>query len=694
MFLRSVLRLASVDALSQWPCARWVSTSASPGLIGIAGLHAPQDFEKLARDAIKRCGALAREAGAGPAGPATVGLVDEISDGLCRVADAAEFVASAHRDADWRATAGRAALMMGDCIRELNADEGLNSALSAVVDKLEDRACAADQRGRDLGDLGEFSDEAILVARRMLWDFNRAGAHLGPGARKRIERLRGLEQEACMEFSQAVRGPGGSRSVGLGPREVMGLAPAWRQRARSVGGAWELKVDFWNMPGLLAGVGAEALRRRIYMACMTALPGNLHILDNLVQVRREIAETLGEESYARVALRNTLAESPNAVIEFLTQTSVTAKQMADEELKGLKRIKGGDIFAWDVWHYMQKAEVAILPGPDPPVFHLKGIIRGLKSILKEVFGVVLSKEPLADGEAWDGGLMKLVAREESGEEIGCLYLDLFDRPYKYAGAAHFTVRCGRRLADGSYQTPVVVLVSRFPRNKKRLRYWELKTLLHEFGHALNSLLCRTEYQHLFGTRAPMDMVEIQSQFMEHFISVPEILEMLGAEDCQGNPPTREALRHVIAVERLWRGFRIQEQVLQALVDQALFGPTPPARGKTSQVMEELTMQHGSLPFVTGTHQQVWCTHLTTYGASMYSYLYAANLAAQIWQRHFASDPFCAQAGRHIRTALMEPGGAKEPYDLVVGVLDSSALESVHEGWMPNPDFNWCENALI
>lgn len=35
--------------------------------------------------------------------------------------------------------------------------------------------------------------------------------------------------------------------------------------------------------------------------------------------------------------------------------------------------------------------------------------------------------------------------------LGTVYLDLYKRPHKFPSAAHFTLRCGRRLADGSYQ---------------------------------------------------------------------------------------------------------------------------------------------------------------------------------------------------------------------------------------------------
>ncbi len=64
------------------------------------------------------------------------------------------------------------------------------------------------------------------------------------------------------------------------------------------------------------------------------------------------------------------------------------------------------------------------------------------------------------------------------------------------GAAHFTLRCGKKLQSGGFQEPVVALVCSFPNANLGLR--ELEVLFHEFGHALNSLLSRTEFQHAAG----------------------------------------------------------------------------------------------------------------------------------------------------------------------------------------------------
>lgn len=57
------------------------------------------------------------------------------------------------------------------------------------------------------------------------------------------------------------------------------------------------------------------------------------------------------------------------------------------------------------------------------------------------------------------------------------------------------------------QTPVVALVANMTQGGG-FSQPELETLMHEFGHALNSLLSRTHYQHLSGE--PIDEFPLPS----------------------------------------------------------------------------------------------------------------------------------------------------------------------------------------
>lgn len=152
-------------------------------------------------------------------------------------------------------------------------------------------------------------------------------------------------------------------------------------------------------------------------------------------------------------------------------------------------------------------------------------MNGLRFVCAKVFGIVMRAEEVSPEEEWTAGgqsgdLLKCSFTGPQGEPLGFIYFDLYARKNKFSGAAHFTIRCGctntyapgsgSGSGSGEQQLPVVALVMNFPRGAL-LSMQALETFYHESGHALHSLLSRTKFQHLSGTRGSTDFAEVSER---------------------------------------------------------------------------------------------------------------------------------------------------------------------------------------
>jgi len=518
------------------------------------------------------------------------------------------------------------------------------------------------------------------VAQLLQFDFERGGVHLEDAARDRVMTLQEEIGQLCFQFvdsSSSTRPP----TLQL-PSAVARTLPADLQKRIKWGGQGE------------AGVATLIITKEVYHRVMNYI--------SVDAVARELLDNIGTG----------LQDKARAEVRVLADI----KQELEGGWGGVgDGGTGARIESWDKLFYTGEARrrAAALSAAHAAHAHadvreylpLTKVLSGIGEVLERVFGVTVSQVPMTSDESWAPHLSKLLlhmhasscfdgggvdAKHTGGVGshgrvfLGTVYLDLRARAGKVGGAAHYTVQCGRLMPDGVYRAPVVALCCNLnsdPRAKEPLlTHYELETLLHEFGHVLHSVLGRTKYQHLSGTRAVADVVEVPSTLMEYFAYDPSVLKLLSGHYVTKDVIPDEVLAALKAQRQSFAALDMLQQVIYGVVDLELHSAHSahsthsPAHsndaedGWSYEIAMSAAASRSPIPPAQDTYWYADLSHLASYGANYYSYLWSRAVSALIWRAHFAAQPLRSKAGLPFVTGFLSRGGSRSGYEMVVEVL--------------------------
>ena len=292
-------------------------------------------------------------------------------------------------------------------------------------------------------------------------------------------------------------------------------------------------------------------------------------------------------------------------------------------------------------------------------------------LFNSLFGVTLKHEEPKYGELWSYDVYKVAVVHEQEGLLGHIYCDMFERQGKPHQDCHFTIKGGRLQDDGTYQDPLVVLMLNLPpprgRTPSLLTPSMVENLFHEFGHAMHSMLGRTRFQHVTGTRCPTDFAEVPSVLMEYFATDPRVVATFARHWQTGEALPEEKIKNLCLTKGMFGASEMQLQVFYSILDQVFHGQHPLPKSSVD-ILGEIQNKYYSLPYVPGTAWHLRFSHFVGYGAKYYSYLMSRAVASRIWHQCFKADPFNRKMGDRYARKMLAFGGEKHPSVLVEDIL--------------------------
>ena len=706
------------DSAAFWDTFRRSSQQLRPaGIIGNRYLTHPEGFDDFVTVTLQRCNDVLQTVSAAET-PADfkrmVKDLDKLSDLLCRVIDLADFIRGTHPDRSFQRMAVKAYHTVFQYMNQLNTTPVLYDQL---------------KKASEMPDVyASWSGEERIVARILMDDFARFGIGLDDKTRARLVHLSG---EIAEVGSQFVEGMAPERlTLKFDSKTMTGLDPTLAQ-ALTKWGETRISTVHAESQAVLRFVHDPEVRRETYSAVRTANRPSIARLETMLKLRAELAQLSGYETFAHMTLENKMARTPEAVSHFLQALYQDSRPAVLADLDELMELKRGDahqnnfpdsINAWDKFYYTQKL-LATIQGRSSPrapdslsaYFSVGTVLQGISRLFDRLYGVRFVPKETQPGEVWDDGVRRLDVVSDTEGHIAVLYCDLYSRPGKTPNPAHFTLRCSREIlpseieelshmhhrfaspleaaTDGMpvaynaerksyFQLPAIALICDFSKahhpRPTLLNIHDVRTLFHEMGHALHSILGRTALQNVAGTRCATDIAELPSVLMEHFAFCPHVLSLYARHWETDAPVPMGALEHRLQIDNRSQHAELESQILLCMLDQVYHSSLPLAPDFSStKLYHAVHNTHASVPEPAGTAWQGFFGHLFGYGATYYSYLFDRALAAKIWtdvfQHNGAQGSLDRANGERYKNEVLRWGGGRDGWQCLAGVLGEPML---------------------
>lgn len=502
------------------------------------------------------------------------------------------------------------------------------------------------------------------LRKHLLEAFEDSGVSLAPEKRDRFKEISERLTELGQEFAKNIRE--NESRLTFTADECRGMPQAWLDRMpRDEEGNYVVGFDYPDYVPFLMNAQDEQARKRYWIAnTLRGTDRNLEVMDEIVALRKEIADLYEAPSYAHYVTKRRMVENPETVMQFLddVRNVVTEAELRDiGELAEIKAemtgvpVEQAAIERWDVSYYRERIRerrFAIDQEELRKYFPTAPTVRWMLDISERLYGVKFEQRQVP---IWQEDVLYLdVLEAETEEFIGGIYLDLYPRDGKYKHAAAWPVR---GVSHRTGRKPISVLVTNF--NRDGLTHDELETLLHEFGHVLHGVLSNTHYSAHAGTSVQRDFVEAPSQMYEEWASRMESLSLLRNHcDC---PPVDESLvERLNHAKRYGAGLDYGRQLLYASYDMALASENP---GRSLDVWAQM---EGATPmgYVDGTQFPGTFEHIASgYAAGYYGYMWAKVIALDLVTA-FGADLMNGATGRRFREVILSRGSEEPASDLV------------------------------
>lgn len=533
----------------------------------------------------------------------------------------------------------------------------------------------------------ELTPEEATLLQKVYDGFVRSGALLNEEGKEQFRRLSEEVSLLSLQFSQNLLKENKAFELHLTNEEDLdGLPESARQMAAHAAQeqnkeGWIFTLDFPSYSPFLTYSTKRELREKLYMAKNTEgihdnSENNLAICTRLINIRRELAQLLGHDTYADYVLEHRMASSVKNVYKLFNDLISAYKPQAIKELKEVEQLAKemeGDAFEmqpWDFGYYSHKLQLQkynIDSEMLRPYFELSKVIEGVFGLANRLYGISFKENneiPVyhQDVKAYD-------VFDADGSYLAVFYADFHPRKGKQGGAWMTEFQGQWITRKGENVRPHVSVVMNFtkptPQKPALLTLGEVETFLHEFGHSLHGMFANTRFGSLSGTNVWWDFVELPSQFMENYATEKEFLRTFAYHFESGEPIPDELIDRIIKSKNYLSAYGCLRQVSLGLLDMAYYTQKDEFKEDIITFEKDAWKDAIITKQLPNTCMTTQFSHIISggYAAGYYSYKWAEVLDADAFSLFKKNGIFDKNTALSFRENILSKGGTEHPMTL-------------------------------
>ncbi len=525
--------------------------------------------------------------------------------------------------------------------------------------------------------------DQVQLVEDTLSNFIRAGAALDDADRDQVQRLDEELAALKTQFSQNNLKDVNefelvldSKDDGKGIPESVMQAALGEGAQRGKPGKYVFTISRSSITPFLQFADDRDLREKIYSAYTHCSSNdnefnNSGVLKKIAVLRTKRARLLGFDTHAHFMLDDRMAKSPQGVMNLLDKIWAPAKIKVAREAQDLQdkiQEEGGnfELAPWDWWYYTEKVKserFSLDEEEVKPYFKLENVRDGAFDVATRLYGIRFKE--LKNIPRYHPDVTGYEVSDADGSLIGLFLVDYFMRPSKSGGAWMNEFR-GQSDLDESIR-PIVVNCCNFPKSDPCLLGMdEVRTLFHEFGHALHGLLSQVRYQSQSGTNVKQDFVELPSQIMEHWAIEPEVMRQYARHHETNEVIPDDIIDKILASGTFNSGFATTEYLAASYLDMAWHTLETDEEQDVESFEARAMQQIELINAVNPRYKSSYFQHIfsgDSYSAGYYSYIWAEVLDADGYEAFKENGIFDTATAQSFRQNILEKGGTADPMEL-------------------------------